>query len=157
VHNFPRKGWLLSRPFLSGWIAFQCGAVLMPALAQSQPQPQIFAMNCEVQGVMSDAPDQKLPPATVTIEIQSIGKNIFMNLKGPKMFEMRISSLETEKNLGKNLTNAAHMGVNSKNTESGAVSEIVIERSKIFLQAYKDNAVPGRLARLNFQGPCRLP
>jgi len=114
-------------------------------------------MSCDVQGVWSDAPDQKLPPAAVIVEIQSIGKNIFMNLKGPKMYEMRISSLETEKNQGKNLTNSAHMGVNSKNTETGAISEIVIERSKIFLQAYKDNAVAGRSARLNFQGPCRLP
>jgi len=129
----------------------------MGALAQAQPQPQIFAMSCDVQAIWSDAPDQKLPPTSVVIEIQSIGKNIFMNLKGPKLYEMRISSLETEKNQGKNLTNSAHMGVNSKNTETGAVFEIVIERSKIFLQAYKDNALPGRVARLNFQGPCRLP
>jgi hypothetical protein len=138
-------------------IAFCLGASPMGALAQTQPQPQIFAMSCDVQAIWSDAPDQKLPPTSVVIEIQSIGKNIFMNLKGPKLYEMRISSLETEKNQGKNLTNSAHMGVNSKNTETGAVSEIVIERSKIFLQAYKDNALPGRVARLNFQGPCRLP
>lgn len=149
------NGWLSSWLFLFGGFTLSIGFSPLQALAQAQPQ--IFAMNCEVQGVWSDAPDQKLPLSTVTIEIQSIGKNIFMNLKGPKLFEMRISSLETEKNQGKNLTNSAHMGVNSKNTETGAVSEIVIERSKIYLQAFKDNAQPGRTARLNFQGPCRLP
>jgi len=147
----------LSRPFFIVLIPLCLGFAPLGVIAQAQPQPQIFAMNCDVQGFWSDAPDQKLPPAAVIIEIQSIGKNIFMNLKGPKMYEMRISSLETEKNQGKNLTNSAHMGVNSKNTETGALSEIVIERSKIFLQAYKDNPVPGRVARLNFQGPCRLP
>lgn len=116
-----------------------------------------FKMSCEVEGTIEQLDDKKFVPAKVVVEIQSIGKNIFINLTGPKLYEMRISSLSTEKFTGKNLTNAQHLGVNSKSIENGQVSEIVISREKVFLKAFKDTVYAGAPVRLNLQGPCLLP
>jgi len=114
-------------------------------------------MSCNVEGSIAQQDDKKLPPAKVVVEIQSIGKNIFINLIGPKLYEMRISSLSTDKFQGKNLTNAEHLGVNSKSVENAQMSEIVIGREKIYLKAYRDMMQAGALVRVNFQGPCALP
>jgi uncharacterized membrane protein YvbJ len=131
--------------------------VVVLALDGSFSRAEVFKMSCEVEGAISQQDDKKLPPAKVVVEIQSIGKNIFINLIGPKLYEMRISSLSTEKFLGKNLTNAQHLGVSSKSTENAQMSEIVIGREKVFLKAYRDTQYAGALVRVNFQGPCALP
>jgi hypothetical protein len=117
----------------------------------------VFKMSCNVEGSIEQQDDKKLPPVKVVVEIQSIGKNIFINLIGPKLYEMRISSLSTDKFQGKNLTNAEHLGVSSKNVENAQMSEIVIGREKIYLKAYRDTLKAGALVRVNFQGPCALP
>ncbi len=117
----------------------------------------VFKMSCDVEGSIEQLDDKKLAPAKVVLEIQSIGKNIFINLTGPKLFEMRISSLSTDKFLGKNLTNSDHLGVSSKSVENGQLFEVVIGREKVYLKAFKDTVYAGATVRVNFQGPCLLP
>jgi len=117
----------------------------------------VFKMSCDVEGAIEQLDDKKLSPAKVVVEIQSIGKNIFINLTGPKLYEMRISSLSTDKFLGKNLTNAEHLGVSSKSVDNGQMFEVVIGRAKVYLKAFKDTVYAGAPVRVNFQGPCQLP
>ncbi len=116
-----------------------------------------FKMNCQVEGVIEQLDAKKIPPAKVTVEIGSIGKNVFMNLDGPKPYDMRVSSLVTEKFQGKNLTNDVHLGVSAKSVQTGEAYEITISRDKVFLTAFKDMAQSGQMNRLSFQGPCQLP
>jgi len=118
---------------------------------------EVFKMSCEVVGAIEQPEEKKFVPTKVGIEIQSIGKNIFINLTGPKLYEMRISSLSTEKFTGKNLTNAEHLGVSSKSVETAQMSEIVIGREKVYLKAFKDTVYAGAPVRLQLQGPCLLP
>jgi hypothetical protein len=49
---------------------------------------EVFKMSCEVEGTIEQLDDKKFVPAKVVIEIQSIGKNIFINLTGPKLYEI---------------------------------------------------------------------
>jgi hypothetical protein len=139
------------------WTQILQACTLFCCLISINCSADVFKMSCEVEGTIEQLDDKKFAPAKVVIEIQSIGKNIFINLTGPKLYEMRISSLSTEKFTGKNLTNAEHLGVNSKSIESGQISEIVIGRQKVFLKAYKDTVYSGSPVRVNFQGPCLLP
>ena len=139
------------------WTFIRRACALFCCLVSLNGHAEVFKMSCEVEGTIEQLDDKKFVPAKVVIEIQSIGKNIFINLTGPKLYEMRISSLSTEKFTGKNLTNAEHLGVSSKSVEGGQSSEIVIGREKVFLKAFKDTVYAGAPVRVNFQGPCLLP
>jgi hypothetical protein len=127
--------------------------ILQPMMALADT----FKMSCLVEG-MVDVPDgKKFPPSKLTVEIGSIGKNVFMNLEGPKPYDMRVSSLVTDKFQGKNLTNEIHLGVSSKNLQTGEVDEVSISRDKVFLTAFKEMNSNGSSTRIVFQGPCQLP
>jgi hypothetical protein len=134
---------------LLGWVLIAWAPTLACA--------DTFKMNCQVEGVIEQLEGKKIPPAKVTVEIGSIGKNVFMNLDGPKPYDMRISSLVTDKFQGKNLTNDVHLGVSSRSVQTGESFEITISRDKVFLTAFKDMVQGGQLNRLSFQGPCQLP
>lgn len=144
----------LTGPWAIGWrvlgLAFILGG---PVLSWADT----FKMSCQVEGVIEQLEGKKIPPAKVTVEIGSIGKNVFMNLDGPKPYDLRISSLATEKFQGKNLTNDVHLGVSSKSIQTGESYEITISRDKVFLTAFKDMAQAGQMNRFTFQGPCQLP
>jgi len=116
-----------------------------------------FKMSCEVEGVIEQLDGKKIPPAKITVEIGSIGKNVFINLDGPKPYDMRVSSLVTDKFQGKNLTNDVHLGVSAKSVQTGEAYEVTISRDKVFLTAFKDMLQTGQMNRLSFQGPCQLP
>jgi hypothetical protein len=139
------------------WTHILRACALFCCLISSSAFAEVFKMSCEVDGTIEQLDDKKFAPAKVVIEIQSIGKNIFINLTGPKLYEMRISSLSTDKFTGKNLTNAVHLGVNSKSVETAQSSEILIGREKVYLKAYKDTVYSGVPVRVSFQGPCLLP
>ena len=65
---------------------------------------QTFRLTCDLQGTIPVLEDRKLRPAQVTVEMQSIGKNIFIKLVGPRYYDMKVSSLTTETFTGANLT-----------------------------------------------------
>jgi hypothetical protein len=137
-----------------GWLAWlvplmvlaSCGAV----------QAQTFRLSCELQGTIPALEDRKLKPASVMVEMQSIGKNIFLTLIGPRYYDMKVSSLTTEAFTGSNLTSAGAIGARAKENATGRVKEIRIERDTILLSGYSDIDFRGKVLRMNLEGPCAM-
>ena len=129
-----------------------CGCVgVTPSLAQT------FKMPCEVEGVIPALDDLKIKPEKATMEIQTMGKNIFLKLNGPGLYQVQVSSLTAEDFIGKNLTSAKEMGAYRKNKVTGVESEIRIEQATVMLSAYTDTVYQGKKVRLNITGPCTVP
>ncbi len=124
---------------------------MTPALAQT------FKMPCEVEGVIPALDDLKIKPEKATMEIQTMGKNIFLKLNGPGLYQVQVSSLTAEDFVGKNLTTAKEMGAYRKNKLTGAESEIRIEQATVLLSAYTDTVYQGKKVRLNITAPCTVP
>ena len=122
-----------------------------PAFAQT------FKMPCEVEGVIPAMDDLKIKPQKVVIEIQSMGKNIFLKMNGPEPYLLIANSLATEEFTGKNLTTAKEMGAFRKHKVTGAESEIRIEQATVSVTAYHDTTYMGKKVRVNITGPCSVP
>ena len=118
---------------------------------------QTFKMPCEVEGVIPVLDELKIKPEKATIEIQTMGKNIFLKLNGPGLYQVQVSSLTAEDFVGKNLTNAKEMGAYRKNKVTGVESEIRIEQATVLLSAYTDTVYQGKKVRLTITGPCTVP
>ena len=139
---------------LARWLfaTILCLAVFaMPASAQT------FKMPCEVEGVIPALEDLKLKPQKVVIEIQAMGKNIFLKMNGPEPYSLIANSLATEEFMGKNLTTAKEMGAFRKHKVTGAESEIRIEQATVIVTAYHDINYMGKKVRINITGPCSVP
>ncbi len=133
--------------------ALLCAVALlgMPAFAQT------FKMPCEVEATIPAAEDVKIKPQKVVIEIQSMGKNIFLKMNGPEPYTLIANSLATEEFTGKNLTTAKEMGAFRKHKVTGAESEIRIEQATVIVTAYHDTTYMGKKVRVNITGPCSVP
>jgi hypothetical protein len=142
--NYRFSRWLLG--VCCGW------ALLSPsALAQT------FKMPCEVEATIPAQEDVKIKPQKVVIEIQSMGKNIFLKMNGPEPYLLIANSLATEEFTGKNLTTAKEMGAFRKHKVTGAESEIRIEQATIIVSAYHDTSYMGKKVRIHITGPCSAP
>ena len=117
---------------------------------------QTFRLSCELQGTIPVLEDRKLKPATVGVEMQSIGKNIFLKLTGSRYYEMKVSSLTTEAFTGTNLTTAGAIGARARHNDTGRTTEIRIERDTIVLSGYNDIDFRGKVVRMNLEGPCAM-
>ncbi|MEY4419631.1 MAG: hypothetical protein RLZZ498_227 [Pseudomonadota bacterium] len=126
-------------------------------MAVTPAQAQTFKMPCEVEGVIPALEDLKIKPEKATMEIQTMGKNIFLKLNGPGLYQVQVSSLTAEDFIGKNLTSAKEMGAYRKNKLTGVESEIRIEQATVMLSAYTDTVYQGKKVRLNITGPCTVP
>jgi len=93
----------------------------------------------------------------VVVEIQTMGKNLFMKVVGSKLFTVQASSLTTEEFIGKNLTSQKLMGVTRKNKTTGFESEIQIERETVMMTAFNDVEYRGKSVRVQLSGPCIRP
>jgi hypothetical protein len=120
-------------------------------------QAQTFRMPCEVEASIPALDDRKLPPERAEVEIQTMGKNIFLRLNGSKYYFVTVSSLSTDEFSGKILTTIKEMGAWRKFKSSGYESEIRIGRESVMLSAYHDIVYQGRLTRIHIEGPCTLP
>ena len=118
---------------------------------------QTFKMSCELEGVIPALADRKLNPEQVVVEIQTMGKNLFMKVVGSKLFTVQASSLTTEEFIGKNLTTQKLMGVTRKNKTTGFESEIQIERETVMMTAFNDVEYRGKSVRVQLSGPCIRP
>ena len=67
--------------------------------------------------------DRKIPPEKIEVEIQSMGKNIFLKVNGSKLYQVQASSLTTDDFAGKNLTSSKQLGAVRKHHLTGFVSE----------------------------------
>jgi len=132
--------------------AVLCGIFLIqPVWAQT------FKISCELEGVIPSLEDRKLKPEKVVVEIQTMGKNLFMKVVGPNLYTVQASSLTTEEFTGKNLTSEKLMGVNRKNKATGHESEIRIERETVMMTAFNDIDYRGKTVRVLLSGPCVRP
>jgi hypothetical protein len=133
--------------------AVLCAVALLgtPAFAQT------FKMPCEVEGVIPAMDDLKFKPQKVVIEIQSMGKNIFLKMNGPEPYVLVANSLATEEFTGKNLTTPREMGAFRKHKVTGAESEIRIEQATVIVTAFTDTTYMGKKVRVNITGPCGMP
>ena len=145
----------VTAPRLRAWVCAGL-VVLVPWLGGSVALAQTFRLSCEVQGTIPVLEDRKLKPATVVVEMQSIGKNIFLKLSGSRYYEMKVSSLTTEAFTGTNLTTAGAIGARARHNDTGRVTEIRIERDTILLSGYNDIDFRGKVVRMNLEGPCAM-
>ncbi len=132
-------------------IALAWALMAIPAFAQT------FKMPCEVEATIPAMDDLKIKPPKVVIEIQSLGKNIFLKMNGPEPYLLVANSLATEEYTGKNLTTAKEMGAFRKHKVTGAESEIRIEQASVIVTAYNDITYMGKKVRINITGPCSVP
>jgi hypothetical protein len=127
------------------------------ALCATPAFAQTFKMPCEVEATIPLMEDVKIKPQKVVIEIQSMGKNIFLKMNGPEPYLLMANSLATEEYTGKNLTTAKEMGAFRKHRVTGAESEIRIEQATVVVTAYNDITYMGKKVRINITGPCSVP
>lgn len=135
-------------------LSWFCGVVL--ACSVLSAQAQTFRMPCEVAATIPSLDDLKLPPEKAEVEIQTMGKNIFLRLNGSRYYLVTVSSLTTDEFTGKNLTSAQEMGAWRK-LKNGQESEIRIAQATVQLSAYQDTVYQGKPARVYIEGPCTLP
>jgi hypothetical protein len=129
----------------------------MIALLATPAFAQTFKMPCEVEATIPLMEDVKIKPQKVVIEIQSMGKNIFLKMNGPEPYLVIANSLATEEFTGKNLTTAKEMGAFRKHKVTGAESEIRIEQATVIVSAFNDITYMGKKVRVNITGPCSVP
>lgn len=133
-------------------------AVLMSVAVLATPAfAQTFKMPCLVEASIPLMEDVKIKPEKVVIEIQSLGKNIFLKMNGPEPYLLIANSLATEEFTGKNLTTAKEMGAFRKHKVTGAESEIRIDQATVVVTAYHDTTYMGKKVRMNITGPCSVP
>ena len=116
---------------------------------------EIFTMRCNIEGSFPGLEDKKVPAAEVSIEIQSIGNNLYFKVQGAKPYEMFINTLTTDQFVGKNLTNAAFMGIQQKTVANGEMRELRLARSNMALSGYADILYQRKTQRMNLQGQCK--
>ena len=126
-------------------------------MVSATAQAQTFKMPCDVEGVIPALDDKKIPPERIDIEIQGLGKNIFMKTVGSKYYQAITNSLTTEEFVGKNLTTEKGMGATRKHKKTGYETEIFIDRQTVMLTAFQDMEERGKKVRVQFTGPCTLP
>jgi len=127
------------------------------AFGTSAARAQTFKMPCEVEASIPAQDDKKLPPERIDVEIQGMGKNIFLKTVGSKYYQLIANSLITEDYVGKNLTTEKAMGATRKHKKTGYESEVLIDRQTVTLSAFHDIEEHGKKVRVHFSGPCTLP
>lgn len=130
---------------------------LFAMLVSANGWAQTFRMPCEVSATIPALDSLKLPPEKAEVEIQTMGKNIFLRLNGSKYYFVTVSSLSTDEFMGRNLTTGKEMGAWRKYLGNSYESEIRIGRESVMLTAYQDIVYQGKLTRVYIEGPCTLP
>ena len=130
---------------------------LLALLLSTNGWAQTFRMPCEVSATIPSLDGQKLPPERAEVEIQTMGKNIFLRLNGSKYYFVTVSSLSTDEFMGRNLTNNKEMGAWRKFISNSNESEIRIARQPVVLSAFHDIVYQGKLTRIYIEGPCTPP
>ena len=116
---------------------------------------EIFTIRCNIEGSFPGLEDKKVPAAEVSIEIQSIGNNLYFKVQGAKPYEMFINTLTTDQFVGKNLTNPSSMGIQQKTVANGEVRELRIARANMALSGYADIPHQRKTQRMNLHGQCK--
>jgi len=124
-------------------------AVMGPAWA--------YTLTCDVQGKFPEFDKIVLDPATVTVDISSIGDHLYIKIDGPKIYNMFANTIISPEFEGVDLTSNTSIWVKRKNIQTKEETEIKIMRQPVYLKAMKDVKRYGRELKLLVTGPCQLP
>jgi len=116
-----------------------------------------YTLTCDVQGKFPEMDKIVLAPATVTIDITSIGNHLYIKMEGPKLYNMFANTIITPEFEGMDLTSDASIWIKRKNNQTKEETEIKIMRQPVYLKAIKDVKRYGRELKLLVTGPCQLP
>jgi hypothetical protein len=116
-----------------------------------------YTLTCDVQGNFPELDKIIVQPATVTIDISSIGNHLYIKMDGPKLYNMFVNTLTSPEFEGADLTSDASIWVKRRNLQTKEETEIKIRRQPVFVQAVKDVKRYGKDMKFLVSGPCKLP
>ena len=116
-----------------------------------------YTVTCEAQGSFPEMEKISIKPATVEVNIKSIGNHLYIKIEGPKLYAMFVNTLVTEEFSGQDLTSKTSIWVKRKHLASLEESEIKITRQPVTLYAMKDVHRYGKNLKFLVTGPCQLP
>lgn len=137
------KAWLLYTATMTLWLASFCAWG--------------YTVTCEAQGSFPEMEKISIKPATVEVNIKSIGNHLYIKIEGPKLYAMFVNTLVTEEFSGQDLTSKTSIWVKRKHIASQEESEIKITRQPVTLYAMKDVYRYGKNLKFLVTGPCQLP
>ena len=137
------KAWLLCTATMTLWLAsFSVWG---------------YTVTCEAQGSFPEMEKIIVKPATVEVNIKSIGNHLYIHIEGPKLYATFVNTLVTEEFNGQDLTSKTSIWVKRKHLASQEESEIKITRQPVTLYAMKDVHRYGKNLKFLVTGPCQLP
>lgn len=145
LNGFPARWhqrWALS--------ALLCSACLLqPVLA--------YTLTCDVQGSFPEMDKISIEPASVKVEITSIGDHLYIRMDGPKLYTFFVNTLRTPEFEGMDLTSKTSLWVKRKNLQTMEESEVKINREPVNIKAIKVVQRYGKKLKFFVTGPCQLP
>ncbi len=116
-----------------------------------------YTVTCEAQGSFPEMEKIIVKPATVEVNIESIGNHLYIKIEGPKLYGMFVNTLITEEFKGQDLTSKTSIWVKRTHIASQNETEIKITRQPVTLYAMKDVHRYGKNLKFLVTGPCQLP
>jgi len=116
-----------------------------------------YTVTCEAQGSFPEMEKIVVKPATVEVNIESIGNHLYIKIEGPKLYGMFVNTLITEEFKGQDLTSKTSIWVKRTHIASQNETEIKITRQPVTLYAMKDVYRYGKNLKFLVTGPCQLP
>ena len=116
-----------------------------------------YTVTCEAQGSFPEMEKIIVKPATVEVNIESIGNHLYIKIEGPKLYGMFVNTLITEEFKGQDLTSKTSIWVKRTHIASQNETEIKITRQPVTLYAMKDVQRYGKNLKFLVTGPCQLP
>ena len=121
------------------------------------PAAWAYTLTCDVQGSFPELEKITIEPATVKVDITSIGDHLYIRMDGPKLYTFFVNTLRTPEFEGMDLTSKTSMWVKRKNLQTQEESEVKINREPVNIKAIKDVQRYGKKLKFFVSGPCQLP
>ena len=116
-----------------------------------------YTLTCDVQGSFPEMDKISVEPASVKVDITSIGDHLYIKVDGPKLYTFFVNTLRTPEFEGMDLTSKTSLWVKRKNLQTMEESEIKINREPVNIKAIKDVQRYGKKLKFFVTGPCQLP
>jgi hypothetical protein len=116
-----------------------------------------YTLTCDLQGSFPEMDKITVEPASVKVDITSIGDHLYIRIDGPKLYNFFVNTLRTPEFEGTDLTSKTSMWVKRKNLQTMEESEIKINREPVNIKAIKDVQRYGKKLKFFVTGPCQLP
>jgi hypothetical protein len=116
-----------------------------------------YTLTCDAQGSFPEMEKIIVKPATVEVNIESIGNHLYIKIEGPKLYASFVNTLITEEFKGQDLTSKTSIWVKRTHIASQDETEIKITRQPVTLYASKDVQRYGKNLKFLVTGTCQLP